>query len=95
MENNTKWRGRFLTIAIGQAIFFDWKLSRPVCFDLVVGRTDRFADDYGGVAGLAAYLLWRFSAPLPGLPQINTAGKSSASRQIYPWIGSAGSGIFA
>ncbi|MBS6175372.1 MFS transporter [Emergencia timonensis] len=66
MENNTKWRGRFLTIAIGQAISLIG--SSAVQFALIWWLAEQTASPMiMGVAGLAAYLPMAFLSPFAGV----------------------------
>lgn len=95
MENNTKWQGQISNHCDRTGHFFDWKLSRPVCFDLVVGEQTA-SPMIMGVAGLAAYLPMAFLSPFAGVAADKYSRKIICiTAGFYHGVGSAGSGIFA
>lgn len=66
MENKIKWRGRFLTIAIGQAVSLIG--SSAVQFALIWWLAEQTASPMiMGIAGLAAYLPMAFLSPFAGV----------------------------
>lgn len=66
MENNIKWRGKFLTIAVGQAISLIG--SSAVQFALIWWLAEQTASPMiMGIAGLAAYLPMAFLSPFAGV----------------------------